>query len=84
MLPFKRKSLGCGKWGFRAEALSELQNLFNGFLVSVWVVVEHSNSCVKKFCVFGDEFRNRLKYYDAMTDVVCGIVNFRISGKLMV
>lgn len=46
------------------------------------VVVECTNSWVKKFRVFGEEFRNRLKHYDTMADIACGIVNFRISGTL--
>jgi len=48
------------------------------------VVVEHTSSRVKKFRVFGEEFRNRLKHYDVMTDIVCGLTNFCISGTLTV
>ena len=84
LLPFKRKSPGRGKRGVKAQPLSELQKMFNKLLASVRVVVEHTNSRVKKFRIFGDEFRNRLKHYDIMTDIVCGVVNFRISGKLTV
>jgi hypothetical protein len=46
--------------------------------------VEHTNSRVKKFRVFGEEFRNRLKNYDLMTNIVCGIVNFRTLRTLVV
>ena len=84
VLPFKKKNPGRGKKGVRAEALSEAQKLFNKLLASARVVVEHTNSRVKKFRVFGEEFRNRLKNYGLMTDIVCGIVNFRISGTLFV
>ncbi len=84
VLPFKRKGRGRGKSGVKAEPLSLEQKLFNKLLASARVVVEHSNSLVKKFRVFGEEFRNRLKNYDRMTDIVCGIVNFRISGTLIV
>ena len=44
------------------------------------VVVEHTISTPKKFNIFGEEFRNRLKHYDLMTDIVSGLVNFRILG----
>lgn len=44
------------------------------------MVVEHAISRVKKFNIFGTEFRNRLKRYDTMTNLVCGLVNFRILG----
>jgi ABC-type uncharacterized transport system auxiliary subunit len=67
-LPFKRKNPGRGKIGVKAEALSAEQKAFNKALASDRVVVEHTNSKVKKLRVFGDEFRNRLKFYDIMTD----------------
>jgi len=35
---------------------------------------------VKKFNIFGQEFRNRLRHYDLMTDIVSGLINFRIMG----
>ena len=37
-------------------------------------------SRMKKFRVMTHEFRNRLRHYDAMTDIVCGLVNLRILG----
>ena len=83
-LPFKKKTPGRGKKGVKAEPLSLEQRLFNKLLSSARVVVEHTNSRVKKFRIFGEEFRNRLKNYDTMTDIVCGVVNFRISGTLTV
>ncbi len=81
-LPFKRKNPGRGKIGVKAEELSDEQKAFNKALATERVVVEHTNSRVKKYRVFGDEFRNRLKHYDMMTNIVCGLVNFRVSGKL--
>lgn len=53
-------------------------------LASERVVVEHADSRVKTFRIFGDEFRNRLKRYDFVTDIVCGLVNFRVAGSLAV
>ena len=84
VLPFKRKGVGRGGKGVKVEPLDLAQKLFNKVLASARVVVEHANSRVKKFRVFGEEFRNRLRHYDVMTDIVCGIVNFRISGTLTV
>ncbi|MCL2643686.1 MAG: transposase family protein, partial [Candidatus Bathyarchaeota archaeon] len=78
------KAPGRGKVGVKAELLSEAQKLFNKVLASARVVVEHTNSRVKKFRIFGEEFRNRLKNYDPMTEIVCGIVNFRISGSIAI
>ena len=41
-------------------------------------VVEHAISKVKKFDVMGTRFRNRLKHYNHASDIVSGLVNFRI------
>jgi hypothetical protein len=84
MLPFKKKNPGRGKIGVKAKALSIEQRAFNKALAAERVVVEHTNSRVKKFRIFGDEFRNRLRRYDVVTDIVCGLVNFRIAGKLVI
>jgi hypothetical protein len=82
VVPFKRKSLGRGKRGMKAEAFSPEQKAFNKAFARERVVSEHTNSRVKKFQIWGCEFRNRLKHYDVMTDVVSGLVNFRIMGTL--
>jgi transposase len=79
-VPFKRKSLGRGKRGLKGQELLPEQRAFNKRLSKERVVVEHTFSWVKKFRILGDEFRNRLKHYDIMTDIVCGLVNFRRSG----
>jgi hypothetical protein len=84
VLPIKRKNPGRGKRGMKGPELSLEQRAFNKLLAKERVVVEHTNSRVKKFHGWADEFRNRLKHYDAMTGVVCGLVNFRISGKLTI
>ena len=41
-------------------------------------VVEHAISKVKKFNIMGTRFRNRLKCYNHASDIVSGLVNFRI------
>jgi hypothetical protein len=84
VLPIKRKNPGRGKRGVKAEELSAEQKAFNKALAKERVVSEHVNSRVKKFCIWGGEFRNRLKRYNIMTDIVCGLANFRVLGKLAV
>jgi hypothetical protein len=84
MLPFKKKNPGRGKRGVKAEELSPEQKLFNKQFAKERVVSEHANSRVKKFQIWGGEFRNRLKHYDVMTDIVCGLLNFRISGTITI
>jgi len=84
VVPFKRKNPGRGKVGVKAQELSPEQRAFNKELASERVVVEHTNSRVKKFQIWGGEFRNRPRFYDLMTDIVSGLVNFRILGSLVV
>jgi len=79
-VPFKRRSPGRGKRGVKAKELSADQKSFNKRLSKERVVVEHTFSRVKKFRIWAEEFRNRLKHYDVMTEIVCGLVNFRIAG----
>jgi len=79
-VPFKRRSPGRGKRGVKAKGLTPEQKSFNKRLSKERVVVEHTFSRVKKFRIWAEEFRNRLKQYNTMTDIVCGLVNLRIAG----
>jgi len=80
MVPFKRRSPGRGKRGVKAKPLIPEQKEFNQRLASERVVVEHAISRLKKYRIMAHEFRNRLRHYDVMTDIVCGLVNLRIMG----
>ena len=71
IIPFKRE---------KRKELTEGQKRFNRKLSKARVVVEHTISRMKKFNVFGQEYRNRLRYYDRMTDIVSGLINMRIMG----
>ena len=82
VVPCKRK--GSGRRGVRGCDLSEGQRAFNRVFNGERVVVEHVNSRLKKFLIWGGEFRCRLRRYDVMTDLVCGLLNFRISKSLVV
>lgn len=80
MLPFKRRSLGPGVKG-KSKRLTPYQKRFNRALSKARVVVEHTISRLKKFRIRAEEFRNRLRHYDdIMTDIISGLVNFRILG----
>ena len=78
MVPFKKRSPGRGHKGVKAKPLAPYQKRFNRELSKARVVVEHTISRVKKFRIMGEEFRNRLKRYDVMTEIVSGLVNLRI------
>lgn len=83
-VPFKRRSPGRGRRGFKAKELTSEQRTFNQKLSRERVVVEHAISRLKKFRLMAHKFRNRLKHYDTMTDIVCGLVNFRIAGTMAI
>jgi hypothetical protein len=83
-LPIKRKNPGRGKRGMRGPELSPEQKTFNKELSKERIVVEHTFSRLKKFHIWVDEFRNGLKHYDKATDIVCGLINFRITGTLII
>jgi len=80
LVPYKRRSPGRGKRGVKAEELTREQKAFNRWLSGERVVVEHTFSRLKKFRIMAHEFRNRLRHYDTVTDIVCGLVNLRILG----
>jgi hypothetical protein len=84
LVPFKRRSPGRGKRGVKAEELTCEQKAFNRRLSGERVVVEHTISRLKKFRIMAHGFRNRLRHYDAMTDIVCGLVNLRTAGTIAV
>jgi len=79
-VPYKRRSPGRGKRGVKAKPLTPEQKDYNKMLSAERVVVEHTISRLKKFRIMAHKFRNRLKHYDVMTDIVCGLVNLRILG----
>ena len=83
-VPFKKQSPGRGKRGVKAQELTAEQKAFNSRLSRDRIVVEHDISRLKKFHIWADEFRNRLKNYDAMTDIVCGLLNFRVMGAIFI
>jgi hypothetical protein len=83
-VPFKRRSPGRGKRGVKAQELTGEQKSHNTLLAKARVVVEHTISRVKKFRIWADEFRNRLRHYDTMTGIVCGLVNFRVAGTMTI
>lgn len=79
-IPFKRRGHGRGHRGEKAEDLILEQKRYNKQLSKARAVIEHTISRMKKFRIMGQEFRNRLKRYDAMSDIVSGLVNLRIMG----
>ena len=70
VLPFRKKR--------KKGELSDEEKKHNRKHSKLRVIVEHTVSRIKKFGIMGMKFRNRLKRYDHASDIVSGLVNFRI------
>ena len=46
-------------------------------------IIEHTICRIKKFCIIGTKYRNRLKRYDHISDIVSGLVNYRIMNSIL-
>ncbi len=69
VLPFKKK---------RKSELSDEEKRHNRKHSRLRVIVEHTVCRIKKFGIMGTKFRNKLGRYDHASDIVSGLVNFRI------
>jgi hypothetical protein len=69
VLPFRKK---------RKSKLSDEEKKYNRKHSKLRVIVEHTISRIKKFGIMGTKFRNKLGRYDHVSDIVSGLVNFRI------
>ena len=69
VLPVKKK---------RNTDLTEKEKMYNKRHRRQRVIIEHTICRIKKFGIMGNKYRNRLKRYDTMSDIVSGLVNYRI------
>ncbi len=44
------------------------------------IVIEHTICRLKKYRILAEVFRNRLKKYNKVSDIVAGLINYRITG----
>jgi len=72
ILPYKKK---------KGKELTISQKEWNKLQSKIRIKVEHVISRIKKFRISTDTFRNRLCRYDMISEIVCGIVNFKIRWK---
>ena len=70
VLPFRKKR--------KKSELSDEEKRHNRKYSKLRVIVEHTVSRIKKFGIMGTKFRNKLGRYDHASDIVSGLVNFRI------
>jgi hypothetical protein len=70
-LPFKKK---------RNQDLSPEEKNYNRIHSKKRIVIEHTICRLKKYRIMNDLFRNKLKKYNKVSDIVSGLVNYRIMN----
>ena len=64
--------------GRKKSELSDEEKKHNRKHSKLRIIVEHTVSRIKKFGIMGIKFRNKLGRYDHASDIVSGLINFRI------
>ncbi len=72
IIPYKKK---------KGKKLTDSQKEWNKEQSKIRIKVEHIIAQIKKFRINSDTFRNRLCRYDIISEIVCGLVNFKIRWK---
>ncbi len=70
-LPYKKK---------RNQELSQEEKEYNTIHSKKRIIVEHTISRLKKYRIMSDIFRNKLRKYNKVSDIVAGLVNYRIMN----
>ncbi len=71
-LPYKKK---------RNQFLSDDEKEYNKIHSKKRIIVEHTISRLKKYRIMNDIFRNKLRKYNRISDIVAGLVNYRIMNQ---
>ena len=64
----------------RNYELSAEEKEYNKMHSKKRIVIEHTICRLKKYRIMSDIFRNRLRKYDKISDIVAGLVNYRIMN----
>ena len=73
-LPYKKKK--------NQKELSEEEKDYNKIHSKKRIVIEHTICRLKKYRIQSDIFRNKLRKYDKISDIVAGLVNYRIMNQI--
>jgi hypothetical protein len=60
--------------------LSQEQKEYNKSHSKKRIVIEHTICQMKKYKIIADVFRNKLKKYNRISDIVSGLINYRIMN----
>jgi len=72
-LPYKKKR--------NQKELSPEEKEYNKNHSKKRIIVEHTISRLKKYRIMSDIFRNKLRKYNRISDIVAGLVNYRIMNQ---
>ena len=61
--------------------LSSEEREYNKIHSKKRIVIEHAICRLKKYRILADVFRNRLKKYNKVSDIVAGLINYRIMNQ---
>ena len=64
----------------RKQDLSQEEKEYNQNHSRKRIVIEHTICRLKKYRIMSDVFRNRLRKYNRVSDIVSGLVNYRIMN----
>ena len=70
ILPYKKK---------KGKELTIHQKEWNKLESKIRIKVEYVIAQIKKFRINLDVFRNKLCRYDVISEIICGVVNFKIK-----
>lgn len=76
--PEQTSSLFCKRKKKRNKPMAVGEKEYKRIHDRARVLIEHAICKIKKFRIMSDIFRNRLKRYNHISDIVLGLVNYKI------
>ena len=71
-LPYKKKR--------NQQSYLQEEKEYNKFHSKKRIVIEHTICRLKKYRIIADVFRNKLKKHNKVSDIVSGLINYRIMN----
>jgi DDE superfamily endonuclease len=65
------------------ELLSQEEREYNKIHSKKRIIVEHTICRLKKYRIMNDIFRNKLRKYNRVSNIVAGLVNYRIMSQCL-
>ena len=63
------------------ELSQEEEKEYNLQHIKKRIVIEHTICRIKKYKIMNDVFRNKLRKYNKVSDIVSGLINYRIINQ---